>query len=180
MKDIQDLFVWIWVLIQSAAHYIYVFVMACIGFIYALYNISYQLMTDNPSFQSVPHLGKVLLSSLVAGLIPLILLALIRAILPAFVRGHMQDALGYTGQSSSFKTKDINPTPNLKPSLKPFIRFDDPTVQVSKLSKSSGGSWNAKIVQGQKQMTMPLSGGSAGGVTYISAFGSQGTIEWGD
>lgn len=181
MKDVSDLFVWIWSLIQTAAHYIYEAGRLFIVFIIVLYNGAYQYMDVTPAFHSVPYLGKVILSGMFAGIAPLIALAILRAIGPAIVRGHMQEAFGSNGSTRmSSSASTTNSSSATQSSGKPYLQFDDPNVRVSNIKKGLSGQYTATIRSGNRRQNLPIPVGSRGAVTQINALGSRGTVEWGD
>lgn len=181
MKEVTDFFVWIWSLIQAAAHYVYEAGKLSIQIIVALYNVAYQYMDMTPAFQTVPYLGKVMLSGMFAAIAPLIAFAILKAIIPAIVRGHMQEAFGSSG-NTRVSTPSTAPNSSIATESRgrPYIQFEDPNVHVSNLKKDSAGRFTATIRNGTKRQSLPIPFSSRGAVTQINALGSRGTVEWGD
>ena len=176
MKDVSDFFVWVWSLIQTAAHYAYETAVVCITIIQLMYTSAYQYMSETPSFQSVPHLGKVMLSGIFAGLVPLILLAIIRSVLPAFIRGHLQDS----GLASLVGAGGSSGSGGSTVSLRPYVTFSDPSIRILDIRQRSGNSWSADLEKNGSRQNLFIGSGSADRRHYISAFGSQGEVNWGN
>lgn len=173
MKDVADLFVWVWALLQTAAYYIYEASMLFVTAVYALYNMAYQYMSSDPNFQSVPHLGKVMISSVVAGIIPLVTLGLLKALIPAFVRGHLQES----GLASSVGAGGSQAS---NASARPYVTFSDPSIRILDIRQRSGGSWSADVEKNGSRMNLFIGTGNIGSRSNIGAFGSQGEVNWGN
>lgn len=181
MKDVSEFFVWIWHLVLSAIYYVQQGIYWSWTAIKGLYFSAFQYMSSEPAFSSVPYLGKVMLSSIFAAVVPIILFALIRAFLPMLVRAHIQEAFGTsvsTSRLGSSSTNDV--VAQQRSSLRPIVTFDDPNVHVSRLRKGMGGSWTAEIKKGNQRRTINIGQASYLGRLNISTFGSNGTVEWGD
>lgn len=173
MKDVSDFFVWVWSLVVAAAHYTYEAAKICVSLVVTLYLASYQFMMNDASFQSVPHLGKVLISALVAGIVPLIALAFLRAFIPAVIRGHLYESglanlVGGGGSSTSTI------------STRPYITFSDTGIHVANIRKRSGNGWSVDLVKNGVRQNYYLTSGQAGSRSNLSAFGSQGEVDWGN
>lgn len=176
MKDVSDFFVWISSIIRTAAHYVYEAVLICIKVIQLMYTGAYQYMMDAPSFQSVPHLGKVILSGMFAGLVPLILLAIIRAIIPAFIRGHLQES----GLASLVGAGGSSGSGGSTMPLRPYVTFSDPSIHIMDIRKNFGSSWSVDLEKSGSRQSFSIGSGNAGSRSYLYAFGSQGEVNWGN
>lgn len=176
MKDVTDFFVWLWSLIQTGAHYAYEAIVICITVVQLMYTSAYQYMSENPSFHSVPHLGKVMLSGMFAGLVPLVVLAIVRAILPAFIRGHLQES----GIASLVGKGGSGGSGGSTMPLRPYVTFSDPSIHIRDIRKNYGNSWSVDVEKNGARNNLSIGSGSIGSRSYLYAFGSQGEVNWGN